>query len=313
MVEVLLLRVRRVAVTLLVLVTVVFIAVRLVPGNPALVILGDYATPELIASVEQDLGVDQPLWRQYLDFLRGLLTGDLGYSYRTRSTAASLVLAHIPYTIQLATAGFLLAVVPGVLAGLFAGRWHGSRRDLGIMGTATLAMSIPAFWLGLLLLFMFSLVLPWFPLAGGGDPSNPADIIRHLILPAVAVATREAAIISRVTRSAVLEVFGQDFITTAEAKGLRRNRVLRRHVVRNAILPVISISAIQLIALLSGSMVVEVVFSRPGLGSLFISAVTARDFPLIQACVIVFGLSVTLINFAADLSYSAADPRVRAA
>lgn len=313
MVSAILWRTQRAVVTLLVLLTVVFVAVRLVPGDPALTLLGDYATPELVADVQRELGLDRPIWSQYVTYLGDLFTGDLGYSYRNNMPAMELIASHFPYTAYLAIFGFTLGVIPGILAGTLAGQWHGTRRDLGIMGVATLAMSVPPFWLGLVLLFLFSLVLPWFPLTGGGDSGNPLDMLYHLVLPAIAVGARQLAIVSRVTRSSVLDVWGKDYLVTAEAKGLPKRQILRKHVLRNAMLPVISISALEMISLLSGTMVVEVVFSRPGLGSLFIAAVNARDLPLIQACVIVFGLIVILVNFIADLLYGSADPRVRGA
>ena len=305
-------RLQRMAITILAIVTAAFFAVRLVPGNPALFILGDRATPELIAVIERDMGLNQPMWAQYGLYLNQILHGDLGYSYINRVPTMQLIATAWPFTIQLALVAFAFALMTGVLSGVLAARFHGSRWDLLIMSANTLWMSIPFFWLGLLLLLLFSLWLRWLPLTGAGNPNDPAELLRHLILPTLAVGLREAAIIGRLTRSSVLEVLGEDYVRTARAKGLSAPVVMARHVLRNALPQVISISGIELISLLGGSMIVEIVFSRPGLGTLFVQAVMSRDYPMIQAAVLLVGLIVTIVNFVAELSYGVVDPRIRA-
>jgi ABC-type dipeptide/oligopeptide/nickel transport system permease component len=239
--------------------------------------------------------------------------GDLGYSYINRMPATQLIATAWPFTIQLALGAFGFALVLGIVSGVLAARLHGTWWDLLIMGVNTLWMSVPFFWLGLLLLLLFSLWLRWLPLTGAGSQGDPGDVLSHLILPTLAVGLREAATISRLTRSAVLEVLGEDYVRTARAKGLSSAVVMARHVVANALPQIISIAGIELISLLGGSMIVEIVFSRPGLGTLFVQAVMARDYPMIQAAVLLIGVIVTLVNFVAELSYGLADPRIRAA
>jgi peptide/nickel transport system permease protein len=306
-------RLQRMVITLLAIVTAAFLAIRLVPGNPALFILGDRATPELIRVLERDMALDQPIWAQYGLYINQLLHGDLGYSYVSRLPTIQLMAAAWPFTVHLAAIAFGFALVAGILSGVIAARFHGTSLDLGIMSFNTFWMSVPFFWLGLLLLLLFSVGLHWLPLTGAGNLADPADLAQHLVLPALAVGLREAAIISRLTRSSVLEVLSEDYVRTARAKGLDGRAVLGQHVLKNALPQIISIAGIELIALLGGSMIVEIVFSRPGLGTLFIQSVIARDYPMVQASVLLVGLIVTTVNFAAELAYGVADPRIRAA
>jgi peptide/nickel transport system permease protein len=305
-------RVLRAVGTLLVIATAVFIVMRVIPGDPALVQLGDYATPELVLAVESDLGLDRPLAEQYVDFMTRLVRGDAGFSFRSHRPVSTLLTSSGYHTLILAVASFTFAIVFGVAGGLVAARFRNTIVDRAIGAVSTLALSAPTFWTGLLLIYVFSLQLGWLPVAGGGSLSDPIDLLQHLALPMVAIGAREAGIIARVVRNAMEGVMRMDFVMTAVAKGIGRTRVLNNHVLRNALLPVVSMASVRFITLLSGIFVVEIVFARPGLGSLLVDAIQNRDYPVVQGVVLVIGVFVILINFIGDAIYRVADPRVRA-
>jgi ABC-type dipeptide/oligopeptide/nickel transport system permease component len=296
--------------TVLLVLTLVFVALRLLPGDPALVVLGEYATQEQLALFRAQMGLDQPLWWQWLDFLRDMLTLDFGSSMITRQPVATLLAENLPYTIELtllATCiGLVLGVPIGVAAAVHRGRWP----DNGARVFSLVGYAIPDFYLGALLLIVFALNLGWFPINGGGE--GFADRLYHAFLPALTLAFVKTAFLGRLTRTALLETLGRDYVRTARAKGAREPRVIYRHALRNALLPVATGLGLSLLATLSGSVAIELIFNRPGIGEVLISAIAKRDYPVIQGGVVVFAFFVVAVNLAVDLAYIVIDPRIRA-
>jgi peptide/nickel transport system permease protein len=285
-------------------VTLTFALVHLVPGDPVVAMLGDYAAPADVQALRHELGLDRPLWRQYVAFLYGLAHGDLGESISQREPVSRLIRERYPATVELAVAGLAAAILIAFPLGLVAGADPGGPADMGAMGFAILGISVPHLYLGPLLMIVFSLDLGWLPLTGRGGLS-------HLILPALTLGAALAAILARMLRQSLVEVSDADYMRTARAKGLSRPRALIGHGLRNALTPVVTLLGLEAGALLTGSIVTEIIFSWPGLGRLMITAINNRDYPLVQGCVMVFALSYVAVNLATDLLYSAIDPRVR--
>jgi peptide/nickel transport system permease protein/oligopeptide transport system permease protein len=267
--------------------------------------LAEFVTmPDQVAKMRAELHLDEPIIVQYGRFVGGALRGDLGTSIRSRRPVTTEIGENVASTMQLALAAMVVAVAIGVPLGLIAALWRNSWLDVGAMAVALLGVSMPSFWLGLLLIFVFSLHLAWLPATGGGD-------LAHLILPAVTLGTIASAIIARLTRSSMLEVLGQDYVRTARAKGLAWWGVVVRHALKNALIPVITIFGLQFGNLLAGAVIVETVFSRPGLGRLIVGGILTKDFPLVQGTVLVVAASYVLINVLVDVAYAVADPRIR--
>ncbi len=285
-------------------VTLTFALIHLVPGDPVVAMLGDYAAPADVQEMRHALGLDRPLWRQYVAFLYGLTHGDLGESISQREPVSRLIRERYPATVELAVAGLAAAILIAFPLGLVAGADPGGPGDVGAMGFAILGISVPHLYLGPLLMIVFSLDLGWLPLTGRGGFS-------HLILPALTLGAALAAILARMLRQSLVEVSDADYMRTARAKGLSRPRALISHGLRNALTPVVTLLGLEAGALLTGSIVTEIIFSWPGLGRLMIAAINNRDYPLVQGCVLVFALSYVAVNLATDLLYSAIDPRVR--
>jgi peptide/nickel transport system permease protein len=292
-------------------VTVAFLLMRLIPGDPAQVILGDYATKEGIAALRGQLGLDRPLYAQYASFVTRALGGDFGASLVTHRPAFFEVRSVFPYTIELALAGTVVSMLLGVPAGVLAAVRRNRPLDYLTMVGALGGMSMPVFWLGLLLLFVFSFVLGWTPAVGVGGDASMTGRLTHLVLPALALGLSMGAMVTRMTRSATLEVIRQDYVRTARAKGLAEPLVIVKHALRNAALPILTILAINFGVQLGGTILVESVFARPGMGSLLISAIYQRDYPQVQAIVVVFATSILIVNTLVDLAYAVVDPRVR--
>ncbi len=297
--------------TFLGVISLVFVIMRLVPGDPAMLILGEDASREAVEQLRQQLGLDEPLWRQYLGFLGGVVTGDFGRSLRTHQLVIVEVGRVLPYTAALATAGLLIGAVLGVSAGLLAALRRGTTVDYLVSGAATLGVSMPVFTLGMILLIVFAYGLGWFPSIGAGQPGRPLDQVRSLALPALALGLSAAALIARMTRSSVLEMLGQDFVRTANAKGLHDRRVVLKHVLKNAMIPIVTILGLSFGRMMSGSTITETLFVRPGLGRLLIDSMYARDYTQVEAAVAFFAVSFILINLLVDLSYAALDPRIQ--
>lgn len=283
----------------------VFAMLHLVPGDPVKMMLGEFQTsPEQFALLESQLHLDEPLPQQYARFLGNALQGDLGYSIRSKRPVMDEIRDNLPSTLILATSGLLIAMAIGMPLGIIAAIRQNTWADLAAMIVALLGVSIPSFALGIMLIFAFSLRFQWFPAAGGGD-------LKHLVLPAITLGLGAAAIIARLTRSTMLEVLRQEYITTARAKGLRGSVVIVRHALRNALIPTVTILGLQFGQLLAGTVVIETVFGRPGIGRLFVSAILEKDFPLVQGIVLFIALAYVLINLLVDLVYAVLDPRIR--
>jgi peptide/nickel transport system permease protein len=300
-------RCARAAATVLGVVTLVFLLVHLIPGDPVDAILGDQASPEDRAELRRYLRLDRPLPEQYLAFLGEVADGTLGHSFRRRTeTVSSLVAGVLPHTAILALASIALAWLMAVPLGAVAALRRGSLWDRAASTTSMLGIAIPNIWLGPLLVLAFGVQLGWLPLPGD-NPTRP----EALILPAFTLAAALTAILARQTRSAMNEVLGEQYITAAHARGLSPATILFKHALRNALLPVMTVGTAQLGALLSGAVIAEKIFERPGLGTLFLEAFFDRDIPVVQGCVLVIAVFYVLVNLAADLLYGLVDPRVR--
>ncbi len=283
----------------------VFSMLFLVPGDPVKMMLAEFVTnPDQVAQMRAQLHLDEPILQQYGRFVSNAARGDLGTSIRSRRPVTTEIGENVASTAQLAVAAMLVAVAVGVPLGLLAALSRNSWLDVASMGTALLGVSMPSFWLGLLLIFLFSLHLGWFPATGGGD-------LLHLVLPSITLGTIAAAIIARLTRSSMLEVLGQDYVRTARAKGLGGFAVVVRHALKNALIPIITIFGLQFGNLLAGAVIVETVFSRPGLGRLIVGGILSKDFPLVQGTVLFVATAYVLINVLVDIAYAYADPRIR--
>jgi len=283
----------------------VFMMVHLLPGDPATIMLqGAPASAEDIAELRHQLGLDRPIYVQYADYMERVLHGDFGKSIHTRRPVTKEIFAVFPSTLRLAMAAMGVAIVLGVTLGVIAAVRQNTWLDSLSMGTALFGVSMPDFWIGLLLILIFSVRLGWFPATGIGD-------WRHIILPALALGANFAAIIARLVRSSLLEVMRQDYVLTARAKGLRQRTVILRHALRNALIPVVTIMGLQFGNLLGGAVVIETVFARQGFGRLAITAILAKDFPLIQGVVLFGAVIYVVLNILVDLSYAWLDPRIK--
>jgi peptide/nickel transport system permease protein len=283
----------------------VFSMLELVPGDPVQLMLSEFQTsPEQIARLRSQLHLDEPLPVQFGRFVWNAMHGDLGTSIRTRRQVTVEIADNFPSTLQLAVAGLVLAGVIGVSLGIIAAANQQSWLELGSMLVALIGVSMPSFWLGLLLIFLLSLRLRLLPATGGGD-------VQHLVMPALTLGLGAAAILARLTRSSMLEVLRQEYMTTARAKGLAEWAVIARHALKNALIPVVTIFGLQFGQLLAGTFVVETVFARPGLGRLIIDGILNKDLPMVQGVVLVVAVCYVLVNLAVDLVYAVLDPRIR--
>jgi ABC-type dipeptide/oligopeptide/nickel transport system permease component len=282
----------------------VFLIIRLVPGNPAISILGTSAgNPALVARLEHQLGLDQPVYVQYGKWIGGVLQGNFGYSYSQQLPVSTLLGDNIWPTVELTLAGMVLTVVFGMVLGVAAAIKRNTAVDTVSMGVSLTFLSLPGFWLGLVLLVIFAVQLHWFQVVGGTG-------FKGLILPAVTLAFGGIGFTARFVRSAVIEAMRQQYVVTSRAKGLSRYAVLVRHVIRNSLLPVLTIVGLQTGNLLSGAVIVETVFSRPGLGQLLVTAILGKDYETVQAAVLIIALMYAAVNFAVDILYPILDPRV---
>ena len=290
----------------------IFSIIHWIPGNPAQIIAGPNATPEQLAALEARLGLDQPIWMQYVIWLRNVLTGDLGVSYINKAEVAHLIAQRIPATVELAFAAVIVGVVIALPLGILAAVRPGSKVDLAVTTFSALSFAIPSFFLLVLLIVVFSQELRWLPPSGRPDPwEEPGLYFRSILLPALTLGIGVAAKLVRYLRSALLEVLDQDFVRTARAKGLRDRLVLMRHALPNALIPVVTIVGLQLGDLLSGAIIVESIYAWPGVGRLTIQAIGWRDYSLLQANVLLIVLAFLLVNLLTDLTYGWLDPRIR--
>ncbi|MBT2686488.1 ABC transporter permease [Bacillus sp. ISL-37] len=311
---------------------IVFFMIRAIPGDPAQVILGQLATKEAIADLTRELGLDQPWYVQYFTYLGGLLTGDLGESLRTKSAIGTEIWPYLAATMELSFVAMLIAIIIGVNAGIVSAWFQNSWFDYGAMVLALVGVSMPIFWLGLMEQWLFAINLDILPTSGREEVRNPVeaitnfyiidtliqgrtdqfvDVLKHLVLPAMALATIPMAIIARITRSTMLEVMRSDFIRTARAKGLSMFWVVYKHSLKNAIIPVLTIIGLQTGLLLGGAILTETIFSWPGIGRYIYEAINYRDYPVIQSGILIIALIFVLINLVVDLLYAAIDPRIK--
>ncbi|MBP7451810.1 MAG: ABC transporter permease [Ottowia sp.] len=305
--------------TLLATSVIVFAVLEILPGNAAQVLMGPDADPAAVAAKATELGLDRPALARYADWMRGLLHGDMGNSYVYGSPVSELIAERLTLTVPLAVLAMLLTTVLALLAGVYAAANHNRAGDVGLMSLAQVGIAIPNFWFAMLLILLFSVKLQWLS-AGGFDGWYFDDGIwaglweglKALILPAVALAVVQAAILARFTRSAVLEVLREDFVRTARAKGLSQRAALWGHVLRNAMIPVITVMGLQFAELLAGTIVVENVFYLPGLGRLIFQSIANRDVIVVRNCVLLLAAMVVLVNFVVDVLYAVIDPRVKA-
>ena len=326
---------RRIAYVLPVLlgvVTVVFLALRLIPGDPAIALAGEKASAEQIEQMREALGLNRPLPVQYVEFIGRLASGDLGRSIRTGGDIRQELIENFAPTIELSIAALLIALAVGLPAGILAALRRRTPIEYGTMIGSLVGISMPVFWIGLMLIYWLGARAAWFPLSGTasagldiparthfytidglltGDFTVFGDVLWHLVLPAITLSTITMAIVSRMARSSMLEVLGSDYLVTARAKGLSARTVVLRHALKNALIPVVTVIGLQLGALLSGAVLTETVFGRVGVGRYVLNAITARDYPVVQATVIVVALFVVVISLVVDLVYAILDPRIR--
>ncbi|HET8629199.1 MAG TPA: ABC transporter permease [Thermomicrobiales bacterium] len=291
--------------------TIVFLILRLTPGDPTAIMLGDYATPELVAALDKQYGLDRPLPVQYVIFLKNTVTGNFGQSISQKISAMTVIRSALPYTVELALAAMAVTCVIGIPLGVVAALKRNTAADFAAMVIALLGVTTPGFLVALLLIYVFSFRLGWFPVQGAGEHEGAVSQLHHLVLPAVALGFQSAALVARTTRSALLAVLGEDYIRTAHAKGLPPRTVVWSHALRAALVPILAVLGLYFGQLLGGAGIAEIVFSRPGLGKLLINAILARDYPLSQALIAVFLVAVIGVNFVTDTLYGFADPRLR--
>jgi len=297
-------------ITLVCVLTLVFALVRILPGDPALVLLGDQASPAAIAAVHQRLGLDRPVYEQYGDFLLRALSGDLGSSMITGRPIVAEILSVLPYTLELTLAALFLGVLLGVPAGMWAAVRRGKMADIIVRFVSLIGLSLPAFVAAIILLMLFAIELRWFPVISAGNSVGFGEKMRQMALPTLTLALIMMTYITRVTRSAMLEVLSQDFIRTARAKGVPAVRVIWKHALGNSLIPITTVVGLYLGILIGNSVLTEIVFSRPGLGKLILQALTQRDYTLLQGMIVVYTFMVVLVNLLTDLTYGLLDPRI---
>lgn len=291
---------------------IVFTIVRLIPGDPAAVMLGTEATPQVLAQIRQEMGLDQPIPVQYMKWLQNVLAGNFGTSWVSKKPALELILGALPVTLQLVGAAFLVALIIAFPAGIFSAIWPRSWIDQVSTTFALLGISLPSFWLGIMLILLFALQLRWLPPSGYLPfTADPLGALGASVLPAATLGVALAAPLTRFLRSGMLDVLGLDYVRTARAKGLTEQKVVGHHALKNALLSVVTVLGLQLGTLLGGSIVIEQVFGWPGIGRLSLAAIQQRDYGVVQGIVLFVAAGFVLINFTVDLLYLYLDPRIR--
>jgi len=290
----------------------IFAMLYAVPGGPIGVIVGENATPETIAAAMREFGLDRPVAVQYLDWLRGLFRGDLGISIHSREPVFDLIMDRLPATFQLAFAATLVAMALGIPVAIASAMRPESWLDRVLSGWSALALGVPTFWLGILLILLFAVNLNWLPSASRYVPlwQDPLQALRHLILPALTLGVYVSAVLARFLRASLVSELGADYVRTARSKGLKEGQIMRQHVLRNALLPFITIVGLMMASFIGGAVITESVFTYPGLGRLLIQAINTRDYPLIQGCIVVILVIYIAINLTVDILYAYVDPRI---
>ncbi|MFC7397587.1 ABC transporter permease [Chelatococcus sp. GCM10030263] len=311
MIELILRRAANVVPICLIVFTIVFFLMRVAPGDPAVAMLGDYASKEAVEALRTQMGLDKSLWQQYVESLTGLLRGDLGRSLSSGAPVAAQITSALPYTLELAAASLLIGLVLGVPLGILAAvRRDGLLDHFGRIFSLS-GLSIPSFVLGILLMLLFSVYMPLFPTVGGGRRGDIASLLSHLALPALTLGLIMMAYVTRVTRTSMLNVLQEDYVRTGRAKGISELRVILAHAFPNCLVPLVSLCAINIIVLISSSVMVEIIFSRPGLGRLLVSAMRQRDYVSLQSVLVVYAGLVIVVNMTADILYGVVNPRIR--
>ncbi len=296
---------------LLAVLTLVFLLVRVAPGDPAVAALGDYASKEAVEALREKMGLNAPLPVQYFRFLRDLACGDLGKSLITGFPVNQEVARVVPYTLELTIGGILIGAIFGIPLGVFTALRRNTIADYLGRTFSLAGLSVPAFYLGILMMLLFSIKLGLFPVVGGGEIHDLGDNLHHLVLPALVLGLIMTAYVTRMSRSATLNVLNEDYIRTARAKGLQERVVLLRHALRTALIPIVSVIGVYSIVLIGSSVMTEVVFSRPGLGKMMVGAMKQRDYTALQSIMVIYASFVVLINLLTDLAYGLIDPRIR--
>jgi len=291
--------------------TLVFIIIRIVPGDPAMVVLGDQASTEALEALRTKMGLDVPLIEQYFTFLFGALRGDLGLSLLSGRPVLGEVMTVLPYTIDLTIAGVLIGIVFGVPLGVLTAVYRNSVTDYIIRVFSLFGLSFPAFYSAILLILVFSIQFQMFPVISDPDLANYSQRLEHLVLPALNLGLIMVAYITRSTRSSMLEVLREDYVRTAKAKGVPRIVVIFRHALKNALIPIVTVIGLYLGVLIGNSVLTEIVFNRPGLGKLILDALSERDYPLLQGVMVIYAFIIVLVNLITDLTYGFVDPRVK--
>lgn len=298
--------------TLLVVATIVFIITRIIPGNPAAVMLGPQASVESIQEMEEKLGLNDPLHTQFINYLVNLVKGDLGSSLSYGKPVLELILERFPNTILLTIASIMIALIVGVSAGIISAVRQYTLIDYTVIFLSLVGVSMPVFWLGIMLVLYFSVDLGWFPSTGMGSMEDGfVDVVKHIVLPSLTLATIPMAEFARITRSSMLEVINQDYIRTARAKGLAEFKVVVKHAFKNALTPLLSVTGMQISMLLGGAILTETIFSWPGIGRLIIEAIDKRDFMVVQGTVLFIAVIFVVVNLLVDILYTVVNPRIK--
>lgn len=297
--------------TLLAVFTVIFFIVRVAPGDPAAAVLGDNANQEAVEALREQMGLNEPLWRQYVTFLTDLAQGDLGKSLISRQPISGQITSALPHTLELTFAAIIIGLILGVPVGVVTALKQNRAPDYIGRIVSLIGLSLPAFYLGILLIYFLAVKIDLFPAVGTGDFSNPGDNLSHLFLPALTLGLIETSYIARMTRSVMLNIMSDDYVRTARAKGLTEYVVLIKHALRAGLIPIVSLVGIFAISLIGSSVLVEEVFVRPGLGKLMVGATKQKDYTALQSIMVVYATIIVLINLVTDLIYAYVDPRVR--
>ena len=286
--------------------TIIFVLMFMVPGDPARLLMGQHGDERVLESIRREMGLDKPVYIQYARYLRKLAAGDLGMSYRQKRPVSAIIRERFPATAKLAVASMIIAVIIGISAGIIAAVHRNRFADWIVMIISLTGISMPVFWLGMMLILLFASGLGWLPVGGYGKSGD----IRHLLLPAISLSTISIGYIARMMRSSMLEVISKDYIRTARAKGLSERAVILRHALRNAFIPVITVIGLNFAALLGGAVATETVFAWPGLGRAAVDAIRVRDLPVVEGCVLFLAFIFVMVNLLVDLSYAWLDPRI---
>lgn len=311
MIKMILKRIFQLIPVLLITMSMTFVITRVLPGNPAVSILGPQATAEDIAKMEEEMGLHDPMPVQYINYMKRILTGDLGTSYRYNRPAADLIFEKLPNTLQIALASLIIALLIGVPVGIISAVKQYSAFDYISMIAALIGVSMPSFWLGLMLVLIFSVNLGWFPTMGMGVISNGiGDVISHLFLPSLCLSFGSMANFARISRSSMLEVIDQDYMKAVRAKGIRENVVIIKHGLKNALPPIVTVLGMRIAALMTGAIMIETIFSWPGIGRLIVDAINNNDFEMIQGTVLFMAILYVTVNLVVDIIYLYINPKV---